>query len=398
MGGGIRQNLARTGHQAVPGDVDFWSRTFLKWETQEASVVRRIFEATAAGVTSGRLADQLSREAVPTPRGLTIWGKTTIRRILENEVYLGRQATSVWVPVAGTASTFQRDLTNPRAVVVDGAHEPLVSADLWHAAHAQRQGTSTGLPGLLTGMLWVVHNAAAERARIDRSHGRSYYSAPSSPWLPVEAVNRLVWEGFSGLLRQREGLVALLRCGFEPAGEDAERRAQDLENRRRRLEAKLNTLVEMRAGGEIDRTTFQEKSEETRRRIRELEEEAAAAGRRVESVINGGLDRAVGALAAALGGKLSTDQRRRLLRSVVGRVDVVVRPGPPQPKGDSGRFTRRTAPKWAVAGVYLRLHRYPGPNTTFSDCERSWVTVQVVADGELLLPMESLRRAMEEAA
>lgn len=57
----------------------------------EAAVVRRIFEAY---VTDGRSMRQivwsLAQEGVPAPKGRSMWGGSTLTRLLRNEAYVGR--------------------------------------------------------------------------------------------------------------------------------------------------------------------------------------------------------------------------------------------------------------------------------------------------------------------
>ena len=57
----------------------------------EAAVVRRIFTERAAGTTIRQICRQLNADAVPTPTGSrTVWGTSTLDRLLRNEAYIGR--------------------------------------------------------------------------------------------------------------------------------------------------------------------------------------------------------------------------------------------------------------------------------------------------------------------
>ena len=53
--------------------------------------------------------------------------------------------------------------TNPRAILLKNAHHALITKELWHSAHHQQRGTSTGHPGTLTGFLTINH----QRVQID---------------------------------------------------------------------------------------------------------------------------------------------------------------------------------------------------------------------------------------
>ena len=57
----------------------------------EAAVARRIFAERAAGTTIRQICRQLNADAVPTPTGSrSVWGTSTLGRILRNEAYIGR--------------------------------------------------------------------------------------------------------------------------------------------------------------------------------------------------------------------------------------------------------------------------------------------------------------------
>jgi DNA invertase Pin-like site-specific DNA recombinase len=332
----------------------------LQLHPEAAPVVRRIFAATAAGVTSGRLAVQLTREGIPSPRRGGAWGKTTISRILQNPSYLGQQASSIWIQDPET-STFRRDLNNPRAVVVSDAHQPIVTPDVWEAAHAQRRGSSTGRPGLLTGMLSIDGRAV----HIDRSGGKSYYAPATGAggaWVPVEAVNGLVWQGFVGIVQSQEALTALLRRSRDPRESAPGGSTDDLEATRRRLQGKLDRLLDLVGDGLLSKQEYARKAEQVRRALGELDVAATEARRRAQVLRSGHAERTVAALAALLGGRLSPEQQRRALRTLVGRVDVDLAAGSIQPKGERGRYAARSQPKWTVRTVLLGLHRYPEPD------------------------------------
>jgi site-specific DNA recombinase len=57
----------------------------------EAVIARRIFAERAAGTTIRQICRQLNADAVPTPTGSrSVWGTSTLGRILGNEAYIGR--------------------------------------------------------------------------------------------------------------------------------------------------------------------------------------------------------------------------------------------------------------------------------------------------------------------
>jgi hypothetical protein len=250
-----------------PGDP---KRGVLQVVAEEAELVRRIFREIAAGAGLRSLAERLTAEGVPAPRGIR-WGKTTIRRMLENRAYLGISANGVW-RASADSSTFRLDVTHPEAILVEGAHEAIVSPAMWEAARAQLGGSSNGRPGMLTGFLWIN----GLRAGIDASRRSSYYRPADrqpGPWIPVETVNQAVWAGFANLFRDGTTVRRLFQAAHRVDLRDA--CASDLEaldRQKGKLEARLERLVEMRADGEISKADFAERSAAARRSLREVEE------------------------------------------------------------------------------------------------------------------------------
>jgi site-specific DNA recombinase len=91
-------------HRASQGEV-FWSfipygyrrvprrdgtAAHLVVDADEAATVKSIFDWHANQATSIRqIAKRLTRSGVATPKGNSVWGETTVHRILHNEAYIG---------------------------------------------------------------------------------------------------------------------------------------------------------------------------------------------------------------------------------------------------------------------------------------------------------------------
>ena len=58
-------------------------------DEEQAKVVRLIFAMAADGASLSKISDQLRKIGVPSPRGKTTWSRETLRKILNNEKYLG---------------------------------------------------------------------------------------------------------------------------------------------------------------------------------------------------------------------------------------------------------------------------------------------------------------------
>jgi site-specific DNA recombinase len=380
-----------------PGDP---KRGVLQVVAEEAELVRRIFREIAAGAGLRSLAERLTAEGVPAPRGIR-WGKTTIRRMLENRAYLGISANGVW-RASADSSTFRLDVTHPEAILVEGAHEAIVSPAMWEAARAQLGGSSNGRPGMLTGFLWIN----GLRAGIDASRRSSYYRPADrqpGPWIPVETVNQAVWAGFANLFRDGTTVRRLFQAAHRVDLRDA--CASDLEaldRQKGKLEARLERLVEMRADGEISKADFAERSAAARRSLREVEEANRSARTRLEAATSGQVDRVLAGLRRLVSQNgLALEAKRRALRHLVESVRVeVAESRHRQERGAGGRFASSPGQRWKIQDAFLRLRPYPLLATTDFVCSQhpAPFLVQIIRDGRILEPAELDATLLEEAS
>lgn len=56
---------------------------------EQAEIVRLIYEMSASGVSLARISVHLEDMGIPSPRGKEVWSKETLRKILNNEKYMG---------------------------------------------------------------------------------------------------------------------------------------------------------------------------------------------------------------------------------------------------------------------------------------------------------------------
>jgi site-specific DNA recombinase len=181
-----------------------------------ASVVRRIFEDFTNGTSQRALSRALNVEGVPTHTGRT-WTQGTLSKILSNSTYIGR------VVVNGEDH--------------EGAHQPLVSVEVWDRAVKLREATARttgkgrGRPSsgshLFTRSLRLtcIHCGEAmiprtnRDRRVDRSyevylcHGRIKHGIDSCPMLPVPraAVDEAVFDYFAAVALDLDAMRDELR-------------------------------------------------------------------------------------------------------------------------------------------------------------------------------------------
>jgi DNA invertase Pin-like site-specific DNA recombinase len=94
-----------------------------------APTVRRIFELVAGGKSQAEVARLLNREGVRPMRGAQ-WTQGSIAAMLRRRTYLGE------IPADDWRSRTRRNIVEEWTA---GAHEPIVSEELWKAANAARE-------------------------------------------------------------------------------------------------------------------------------------------------------------------------------------------------------------------------------------------------------------------
>jgi site-specific DNA recombinase len=102
----------------------------------EAAVVRRIFEEITQGRGFARVAQDLNRDGVPSPRHGGHWAMTGVREMVFRDLYRGRivYGKTRWVDRGGTK--VKKDCPESEWLTLDAPHLRIVPDELWNAAHA----------------------------------------------------------------------------------------------------------------------------------------------------------------------------------------------------------------------------------------------------------------------
>ena len=125
-----------------------------------APIVRHIFDMRLQGDSFRKIATQLNTEGVPAPRTFyymstgrenirsksPYWNDTTVKTILQNEVYLGHMVQNK----TGTVSyKNHKQITKPQSewIKVENTHEPLISQDVWNAVQRMDNHPGRGRTG-----------------------------------------------------------------------------------------------------------------------------------------------------------------------------------------------------------------------------------------------------------
>ncbi len=325
----------------------------LKIVPEEAAVVRRIFELRAQGKGVPSIAAELNRAGVRSPRDAR-WGKTTIRNILANPAYAGISATNVWVQ-HGKPRTFKLNLSNPDAIIVPDAHEAIIERALWDAVNGRPKCAPTKRPRLLTGLLHIN----GVKGHGDTFNNKAQYRGPRGlrglPWLTTPETDDAVWDAFCSLAVGEDFVRQLLERSRANLNQDLIKAEIEFQEERiAKAKKRLDRLVEMRADGEIDKETFLAKRAAEDGAIegarRELEEQRG----KLLSADAGHAARIAGAVRCLVAGKerLTCEQKRQILLSLVRRIDVTAERGALAFKRDErGKILPGSAGVWGITAI-----------------------------------------------
>ncbi|WP_343036121.1 recombinase family protein [Kroppenstedtia pulmonis] len=105
-------------------------------DPDHAWIVKRIFEMVAEGKGRSAIAKELTKMGIPTPDRAREWNATTLKNILNNEVYRGHIIWGTKRNVKRNGKYVAKPLPPDQWQRKDNAHEPIISQELWEKAHA----------------------------------------------------------------------------------------------------------------------------------------------------------------------------------------------------------------------------------------------------------------------
>lgn len=331
------------------------NRGTLQIVEEEAFVVRRVFDYAVKGLSNREISRRLNSAGIPAPRG-NKWGKTTIHNILNNLAYIGIHASNVWVAESGSR-TFRLNLSNPNAIIVENAHEAIVSREVWDAVQSRPKPLRTGKPNMLTGMLYVNGVPFSGNS----NHGQSFYcnQKPGYPWLPTDSTNEIIWDAFVYLARQPKFVAAMIQEAQEQRKTDV--LASEIEvysAQITRYNNRLERLVDMRADGDISKAVFLRKTGETKDQLDRAENELRRLRAELASTDSSMAERVVKAVQTLIVGKnkLILEQKKKILQTIVKKIEVTAeRTKHHQRRNHLGQLQSSTGPKWMIKDVFLKL-------------------------------------------
>jgi len=110
--------------------------------SDEATVVRWIFDRYLSSDSLGKIVAGLERQGIPSPTGRAKWNRETIDKLLSNEKYTGR------VLLQKTVSTGAAQIENNGLMeqyLYTDTHEAIISDEVFKAAQEEKQKRSNVL-------------------------------------------------------------------------------------------------------------------------------------------------------------------------------------------------------------------------------------------------------------
>ena len=123
-GVGIHPNWALLGYEL--GDEQAWVIN-----EYEAEVVRAIYSLYLDGYSSPQIAEVLTRNEIPTVKGLATWSAGSVLGILRNEKYCGDVLCQKTVTVDFFTHKSVKNGGHEPQYFIEGHHEPIIAKDDW---------------------------------------------------------------------------------------------------------------------------------------------------------------------------------------------------------------------------------------------------------------------------
>lgn len=188
---------------------------------EQAAIVQRIFREALDGKTPYQIAKGLTLDGIPSPRSGGEWGKSTITRILQNPVYIGKirwNGSKTTRMLADDGTTVKRRVKCSDPLLVDGNHTALVGISAFDAIQGAFKGVSpvgenkhmvNPLAGLLRcskchrAIVYVSPSKKAPNARYSHKNVHLCQQA----YAPAELVQRAISQKLREILQDSEIIV-----------------------------------------------------------------------------------------------------------------------------------------------------------------------------------------------
>jgi site-specific DNA recombinase len=333
---------------------------------EEAEVVRRIFAWIAQERCSiGEVCRRLTRQRVPTRRGIRPWDPTTVWGMLSNPAYKGAAAygkTSVGPgqprlrPRRGQAEQPRRAgssyaaapgglVTIPVPAIIDGATFAAIVEQLAENRERNRKSTA-GARFLLQGLVVCKSCGYAFHGRMLRRRSRSgpvraygYYRCSGTDGhrfggqrvcdakqVRVDLLEAAVWDDIRALMSEPDRVRREYERRLEARSKDASPQSGQRDALIGRVRRGIARLIDAYEAGLLEKGEFEPRIRRSRERLGVLEEEARVESEREAEaaelrLVIGRLEEFAGRVSEGLEGA-SWETRRQIVRALVKKVEV----------------------------------------------------------------------------
>lgn len=108
--------------------------------SNEADIVRWIFDHYLNGDSLGKIAAGLKMQGIPSPTGKPKWNRESLNKLLSNEKYTGRVVLQKTISVGG--AKIKNDGFMDRYLYSD-SHEAIISDEVFRATQQEKMGRTT---------------------------------------------------------------------------------------------------------------------------------------------------------------------------------------------------------------------------------------------------------------
>lgn len=264
---------------------------------EEAEIVRYIFNRYAQGVGSSIIAKELTKKKYLTPKGLTTWSDSTVRRILKNEKYKGDVLQG---------KTYTTDpITHKRVVnmgeenqyYIKDHHPAIIEVELFEKVQqilekragsrgkGKRKGNYSrkypfssriycGFCGtVLTRRNWnsgTKNEVAVWHCMKFVKRGKQ--ECPKCKAIREKIIEKCFIEVYQILCNNKGDIINkfILRMNNIITQNSSEKLIENIETEKEKLKSKMNKLIDLSLENAIDRETFLERKEEMQDKISQL--------------------------------------------------------------------------------------------------------------------------------
>lgn len=234
---------------------------------EEAVVIRRIYKQYLMGDSPYVIANELTRDKIPSPSGKKKWSDSTVRSILQNEKYMGAALLQKTYCVDFlTKKIVKNDGSTVPMYYVENSHDAIVSEEVFDMVQAEaerrkQQGLARSSSHFFTGRLHCascgknlarkVWHSNSKYRRVIWQCGHKYKNEErcQSKHLYEEEIKEAFVEWVNDLIRNKKTILRSVNSAVEGimSGDNLEQEISSMKKETEDLAAEMTEMV--RASG-----------------------------------------------------------------------------------------------------------------------------------------------------